>query len=44
MGSAITIARTPVATFEKEVIKFIHWNFQAILLVSLANAIADTTN
>lgn len=35
MGNAITIARTPVATFEKEVSKFIHWNFQAMLLVSL---------
>lgn len=35
MGKTITIARTPVATFEKEVSKFIHWNFQAILLVSL---------
>lgn len=35
MRKTITKARTPVATFEKEVSKFIHWNFQAILLVSL---------
>lgn len=44
MGNVITIARTPVATFENEVSKIIHWNFQTILLVSLTNAIAETSN
>lgn len=40
----ITITRRPVATFEREVSKFIRWNFQTVWLVSLTNTTADTTS